>query len=456
MSQYFAQHNLKNNYGNIKRFYYEFTSETDRDAWLNSYSSSDKSGNRFEITQSQAKEALSFGGKIKKINKFPASKFNGAFLKFNHPNQKHNSSIVVRFDDKKTLKSFLKSAGRYYDPHLAKLDKQDKSVLKAVTTGSYLKYSDEKKFDYRLKSALKNYPVLDPENNHLAIISKPNWSNPVIYSFEKKCVRDHFVEKLKSADKLHFTALKLQNFSGVAITFAAAGRIRRGSLKDHIEHLSEFIRKEKLSSNPKSMVTYRKPTGQREFEDALKAGKRDLRNLDFKEVDFETINFNQYDLNSCDFSGCDFSGKNLDGIKFDGIIAKDANFQNCSLNGTSFIHADLNESNFKSVRAPQQPATFHGANLAQAVFKYSDIPDAELKNSNLSGSDFYKSNLKGADLNGAILDKANFTGVNLKGADIDLESTRHLPNFKGANLKGTRLENTQHHQPQTQQSAMRM
>ena len=68
MSQYFAQHNLKNNYGNIKRFYYEFTSETDRDAWLNSYSSSDKSGNRFEITQSQAKEALSFGGKIKKIN----------------------------------------------------------------------------------------------------------------------------------------------------------------------------------------------------------------------------------------------------------------------------------------------------------------------------------------------------------------------------------------------------
>lgn len=405
-----------------------------------------------------------FGDKhfIKKVQKMAGNlikkKQKGVFVYIKHPQavQTLDKGIVVRFENMKSLKSFLNTEGAYYDPYLERLDNKDKKVTSVVQNGAYLKYHSQQQFDARLKAALKNYPVLNPEKNHLAIISKRNWTDPVVYSFEKKCFRDHFVKKLRSADKLNIFAAKLHNFNGVAVAFAATGKIRSGSLKDHVEHLSEFIRKEKLSSNPKSMVTYRKPTGQREFEDALKLGKRDLRNLDFKEVDFETINFNQYDLNSRDFSGCDFSGKNLDGIKLDGIIAKDAKFQNCSLNGTSFIHADLNESNFKSVRAPQQPATFHGANLAQAGFKYSDIPDAELKNSNLSGSDFYKSNLKGADLNGAILDKANFTGVNLKGADIDLESTRHLPNFKGANLKGTRLENTQHHQPQTQQSAMQM
>ncbi len=97
-----------------------------------------------------------------------------------------------------------------------------------------------------------------------------------------------------------------------------------------------------------------------------------------------------------DLSQHDFSGANLAG----------ATFENCTLTGTSFRHADLNQAVFTRCRAlPQredeQGADFSYANLREARFERCDLTTALFCGVTAYDLSFDACQLQGADFTGA-------------------------------------------------------
>jgi uncharacterized protein YjbI with pentapeptide repeats len=461
MARYFGVQSFKtSNEEKDVRIFYQFGSKKDLVIWLKSDMSQftaeqiEPSYQRQKISRKQAKKAEKSGEKFFEFKPFKQTDLKGQFLHIKHPEPKYdkNFGVVIRFDDKRMLNNFLKRHRDYYKGNAKRLKASDSRVVAATVNGAFMKFKHDKQFDTSLKMALKNFNQLDPSRNHLALISQKDWSEPEVYSFTKKSARDHFVDnRAITYGMLPIKASKLNNFHPIAIDHAAKGKILTGNWGDHFNHMGEYLDRNNPDKISKPFVSNKKLITQMDYDKSIGEGKKDFKNLDMRSVDL-----NGHSLTGMDFSGSTFAGQNLDGVKFDGVKAAGADFKKCSLNGTSFVQADLQGADFKNSSATQQPTNFHGANLSQAGFKYCDLPGADFKSAILAESNFLISNLEVADLSGAILDKANFTGVSLQGAKIDLKSTSRLPNFKAANLKGTTLENTRHHRPQTQQSAMQM
>lgn len=461
MARYFGVQSFKtSDEQKDKKVIYEFTSKKDFDLWQKSDMMQFVPGGiddvykRSKLSEKQAMQAEKSGELVTEFKPFKEIDMKGAFLHIKHPNPEHkdNFGVVIRFDDKRMLDNFLKRQGDYYKDNAVRLKNKDPRQIAATVNGAFMKFQHDKQFDASVKMACKNFNQLDPTRNHLAMISQKDWSKPEVYSFSAKSLRDHFVKKVNSSGKLPIKAGKLKNFHPIAIDHAAKGKILTGTLNDHFKHMSEYLAMNNASEVSKMAVSNKKMISQPEFDKALSEGKKDFKNLDMRSVDL-----NGHSLTGMDFSGSTFAGQNLDGIKFDGAKANRADFKKCSLNGTSFVQADLQGADFKNSQAPSASVNFKGSNLAEADMKYMKVPGADMEAANLVRSNFYKSELKGANLLNVKDQGAQFNHANMEGAKIDGNQHKHKgASFTGVNLKGTSLEQTPLNQVKQQDAGRQM
>ncbi|MDI3461838.1 MAG: hypothetical protein OJF50_000659 [Nitrospira sp.] len=145
----------------------------------------------------------------------------------------------------------------------------------------------------------------------------------------------------------------------------------------------------------------------------------------------------------------DFRQSILDGVIFSGAELRGALFttrENISGTGTSFIAAQLPESELTTVYYPEvdllqaimdfsdlTKATFPGSDMRGAKqrgsrVRFGDLRGASLVRISALGADFIAADLRGADLRGANLQCADLNGAQLQGADL-----------RGAMLQGANL-----------------
>lgn len=134
------------------------------------------------------------------------------------------------------------------------------------------------------------------------------------------------------------------------------------------------------------------------------------------------------------------SGRTLYAAEFNGADLKEADFTGTRLTNSSFIDATLDSARFDG------DSELTGANLTDASLRGTRFPEADLKNSILSGATAFSlecpgAKLMDADLSEANLEDATFTGANLRGATLANAVLRRA-DFIGCNLEDANLAET--------------
>ncbi len=96
-------------------------------------------------------------------------------------------------------------------------------------------------------------------------------------------------------------------------------------------------------------------------------------------------------------TGRDFHGQNLSNTSFAGAIAREADFSEADLSGTTLTRVDFLGANLQGVDLTDTLAD-------RANFQETDLSNAVLTNMIAMGSSFAGANIEGADFTNAVLD----------------------------------------------------
>lgn len=178
-------------------------------------------------------------------------------------------------------------------------------------------------------------------------------------------------------------------------------------------------------------------------------------------ADFQAIQAYKSVLNKTDLAGatfreailteCLFQGTRGAGVRFtDADLRKFHADQEADFTGALFDGADMREASFRMSRLPQ--ADFWGVNLDGALFVSCDLAGARLDGVSAVGCRFVKCDLAGADLSGAVLREgslrkcrvtdANLSEANLHGTELHALVAGRT-DFSEAVLTATRLDGTE-------------
>lgn len=173
-------------------------------------------------------------------------------------------------------------------------------------------------------------------------------------------------------------------------------------------------------------------------------GKR----LHLRNGNLSRIKMSKISLEDAVLPGANFIQASIRDVTFDFCDLFGTNFVEADLEGSSFVRADLRGANM--ARAKLRNANLKGADLRSGVMvivdagrekkvkRATDLANADLQGSMMSGANLAESNMSGARLADADLSDANMFAVNLAGADLsgcNLSGAK----LKNANLKGAKL-----------------
>lgn len=125
-----------------------------------------------------------------------------------------------------------------------------------------------------------------------------------------------------------------------------------------------------------------------------------LRGANLKGVDFRYANLRGANLADVDLRGANLTGTNLEGAQL-----RNADLNMADLTYANFEGAVLGNANLEDVRT----------NLTGVNFRNADLRHANLKSADLNGSLFMGANLEGTNFEGAYLLSANLEGANIIG-----------------------------------------
>ena len=462
--------------------FYAFVKKEEFDDWLKSDikafdSGAKKSQRRLKTTEKAFFKHLESGGSYKAFEprptkeelakKFPDMKVTHfdsnnsfsikkpdqgtSFIHISHPDYKKDFGVVIQFKNDTLKADFLKQHGAEYKGNIKELQATDPRVITAAAHRLFLKHKEkDPDFNITLKSALKNYPQLNPANKHLAVIFQKDFSIPEVYSFEIKPFRDKFVATLKNKAKnenLPIITGKLANFHPIAIDRATKGLILEGNLTDHFRHMKEYLSHHN-SKDFKPDTKMEKMTTQ-SFKESLMNQIPDapepLSVPVFKNKDLRSVDFNDSELKGdirriC-FENCSFKGKDLTGVDFRFSVGSKNDFSGTNLSKSGFGDTQFKNCDFKNSHSKDGPADFSNSKLMECDFKYSNHKGIEFSDSKISRSNFYKSELSGGNFERSSLSGSDFNQTNLSKARFDSIAMSKIDGttFKGANLKNTSL-----------------
>ncbi len=117
-------------------------------------------------------------------------------------------------------------------------------------------------------------------------------------------------------------------------------------------------------------------------------------------------------------------GVNWQRCALDGLNLTELNLQDARVRASSFLRADLSDSDLSGVEGYQAKfvtvtannVVFDEAKLFQADFTKADLEGASFRGADLRSARLYRANLRDADLTGAKLEGADITRAELSGA----------------------------------------
>lgn len=117
-------------------------------------------------------------------------------------------------------------------------------------------------------------------------------------------------------------------------------------------------------------------------------------------------------------------GVNWQRCALDGLNLTALDLEGARVRASSFLRADLSDSNLSGVEGYQakfvnvtaKNVIFDEAKLFQADFTKADLEGASFRGADLRSARLYRANLSGADLTGAKLEEADITRAELSGA----------------------------------------
>lgn len=212
----------------------------------------------------------------------------------------------------------------------------------------------------------------------------------------------------------------------------------------------------------------------------------DLRNIDLTKVSLSGKNLSYSDLTGINLKGLnlsntvlykanlsnitldsnttisntDFSNANLSGANLVGITVGDSNFSNSDFSNAKIENSDLsygyfsgaNFSNSTLIENDLTGSDLTGSNLVGTILVGKSkltLPQAEIKETNLSGQildnlNFYKKDLTGTilsntNLKNSILSEVLMTGADLSGSDLS-GTNLSASNLEGVKLKATKID----------------
>ena len=129
-----------------------------------------------------------------------------------------------------------------------------------------------------------------------------------------------------------------------------------------------------------------------------------LRNSIFAQTVFDKATFFQAKLDGAEFLAASFQNANLTECS-----AKNAGFGQCNLSHARFNMSDLTGTTFVGAKA--EHADFRTCKLAKSRFLDAELSHADFSQSDLSEADLQQTNLTGATLSKTILRRAKLRGV---------------------------------------------
>ena len=166
------------------------------------------------------------------------------------------------------------------------------------------------------------------------------------------------------------------------------------------------------------------------------------RRMQLRNGNLSRIKMSKISLEDAVLPGANFIQATIRDVCFDFCDLFGTNFVEADLEGSSFVRADLRGANM--ARAKLRNANLKGADLRSGVMvvvdggrerkvkRATDLANADMEGSMLSGANFAESNMSGSRLVDADLSDANMFAVNLAGADLTGLKT---PTSKGHGLR---------------------
>lgn len=117
-------------------------------------------------------------------------------------------------------------------------------------------------------------------------------------------------------------------------------------------------------------------------------------------------------------------GVNWQSCNFNGLTLTELNLEGARLRETSFLRADISESDLRGIEgyklrlvsAKAHNVDFEGAGLSRADLTKADLTGANFKDADLRNARLYQSILREANLSGAKLTGADLNNADLSGA----------------------------------------
>lgn len=195
-----------------------------------------------------------------------------------------------------------------------------------------------------------------------------------------------------------------------------------------------------------------------ERDDNFDLSQTDLRGVlltgDLRNINFEGSNLEWATLKDVTLDGSSFIEANLEVAKVENASLKDTNFSKANLRWTNWLDASLERSNLKGInlddsilkRVLLDHAILSNVDCRDSKFSEVSLNHADFQYINFSGSDLGTVNLQFSNLKSAVLDKANLKGANLESAILENASLNNTnledANLKSANLRESDLDKT--------------
>lgn len=157
-----------------------------------------------------------------------------------------------------------------------------------------------------------------------------------------------------------------------------------------------------------------------------------LRNLELGNVNFTNANLSNVDLTKTRFRNATFTNANLTGADLEAAVFVNSSLSNINLEKANLMNADLS-SLFRVFNFDMAITEIDQANLMQSILTGANLTGVDLTEANLT-----EAILKGANLTGAKLNKANLKNADLSSAiltDCDLSNATNMTQVQLANVQ---------------------
>lgn len=192
-------------------------------------------------------------------------------------------------------------------------------------------------------------------------------------------------------------------------------KINQKNKKKSISQVNKFVVTEEHRKNPRKLVEDMKASSEKH--------PKSLCGLNLSKIDFsglEKLELKELDLSEVDFSSCkfpdetDFEGSKLKNAKFISAKLVRAVFCHNDLSGANFEEANLEDSYFGNVAAPN--AVFSKSNMTRVHITQSDFEKAKFERTIFDCAEIGLTSLRDAGIK-----YAEFTGAHL--FNVDMEGT---------------------------------